>query len=257
MRAQQPPRPYACLGVLIVTALAGGTATACGAAAHHGSAQGHAPAVRVVDGEDRFPSATAADWVTYADHVVKVTVTTSTNISPARREIAAGEGVILRDLVLTVDRVVWSSPNPARPAPKSFHWTAFGWLFKGDPSDPASRTEMSGADAPRLELGESYLMAIEWEPARCSPGTTRCLPCGRAWEATPPSRSPRTFSVPASCMGRQVDGPSRAATLDPNDVNYSLEDAVTGKRLDALTRRLRNAHPEEPENYGPPPAPCT
>ena len=257
MRAQQPTRPYACLGVLIVTALAGATGTACGAAAHHGSAHGHAPAVRLVDGEDRFPSATAADWVTYADHVVKVTVTSSTNISPPRSEIAAGEGVILRDLVLTVDRVVWSSPNPARPAPKSLHWTAFGWLFKGDPSDPASRTEMSGEDAPRLELGESYLMAIEWEPARCSPGDDK-VPAmwqGLGGDSTIP------FSTDVlgtgELMGRQVDGPSRGATLDPNDVNYSLEDAVTGKRLDALTRRLRNAHPEEPENYGPPPAPCT
>lgn len=64
-----------------------------------------------VNAEDRLPNRTAGDLVTYADHVVLVTVTAEKPIPPSEDEIARGEGIVMRDLAMRVDDVLWSSPE--------------------------------------------------------------------------------------------------------------------------------------------------
>jgi hypothetical protein len=126
------------------------------------------PAVVLGHGDDRLPSATAADWVTYADYVVVVSATSERALPPARTETERGEGVIGRKVGLEVKKVLWSRKGAAQPAPRSWEYNASGWVFSdGKPEDPAP---FALEDRPRIESGHQYVLAITWEAPRCSPG---------------------------------------------------------------------------------------
>ena len=45
---------------------------------------------------------------------------------------------------------------------------AWGWHFAD--GKVSNRTEMAASDAPRVETGHHYLIAVAWQEARCSPG---------------------------------------------------------------------------------------
>ncbi|WP_159769617.1 hypothetical protein [Streptomyces sp. HM190] len=210
---------------------AGGTAASGGVIVAHGS--------------DRHPSQTAADWVTHADHVVAVTPVAEREISPTAEELANGEGLILRDVTLRVDDVLWSSDTPGKPAPASFAWVAHGWQFTG--GDTAHREEMTGEDQPRIERGHSYVMAIEWQPPVCGEGDDE-IP-GR-WRGL---GSDSNIPFDGQVLGQgesegSVKSAARAlaaarAEDDPEDPNHSLEDQLTGKGAADLARALQNAEP--------------
>ncbi|MEU6805291.1 hypothetical protein [Streptomyces neyagawaensis] len=212
-------------------AAAGGAATSGGVIVAHGS--------------DRHPSQTAADWVTHADHVVAVTPVAEREISPTAEELEHGEGLILRDVTLRVDDVLWSSDSPAKPAPTSFAWVAHGWQFTG--GDTAHRQEMTGEDQPRIELGHSYVMAIEWQPPVCAEGDDE-IP--GQWRGLG-SDSNIPFDGKVLGQGESEGSVTSAARAlaaakaedDPEDPNHSLEDQLTGKGAPDLTRALQNAEP--------------
>jgi hypothetical protein len=210
--------------------------------------------VLIASGDDRLPNRTAADWVTYADHVVLVTVTREHEMPPSQTEIERGEGIVLRDLTLTVDQVLWSNPKPAKPAPDTFQWTAHGWSFEG--TDPTTnRVKMTGDDQPRMELEQRYVMAIEWEEPRCTdgdrvPGEWR----GLGSDSTIPFDG--ELLGQGEYMGEFVSATDRLKDLPADNPDFSLEDQVTGKTKAALVSSLERATPEKKEQYGPPPAPC-
>ena len=133
------------------------------------SARQSAPAVTVGHAADHLPNESATDWVTYADHVVLVSPVSETEVPPSATEVARGEGLIGRSLDLRVERVLWSREGgPA--APEQIDWHAFGWQFTG--GDLSARTPLAAEDAPRLEVGHQYVLAVRWEPARCTEGDT-------------------------------------------------------------------------------------
>lgn len=241
------------LGWLVCAAIAVVVVSGCsqrGLAPEPGQTQ----KVMSVNAEDRLPNRTAGDLVTYADHVVLVTVTAERPIPPSEEEIARGEGIVMRDLTMEVDDVLWSSPNTKMPAPENFHWNALGWSFKGvDPS--RNQTPMTEADAPRFDLSRSYVMAIEWQPARCTagdkvPGQWR----GLGVDSSMPYETGMLGQ--GELMGRQVSATERLKKLDPTDPNFSLEDQMVGKSLTDLQTVLESAKPLTKESFGPPPAPC-
>ena len=123
--------------------------------------------VAVGHAADHLPNATATDWVSYADHVVLVSPVTEQVVPPAATELERGEGLIGRTLGMRVDQVLWSAKGAAA-APKQFDWQAFGWQFSDDDVD--ALVPLAAEDAPRLELGHQYVLAIRWESARCTDG---------------------------------------------------------------------------------------
>ncbi|GLF97171.1 hypothetical protein [Streptomyces yaizuensis] len=124
-----------------------------------------------VHGIDRLPSETAEEWVAYADHVVSVTATSATEVPATPEEIARGEGVIGRNVNLSVNNVLWSRTGVAQPAPTSWQYSAAGWQFKN--GDLVNRREMAIHGQPRVEPGHTYIMAIAWQAAQCGEdGTT-------------------------------------------------------------------------------------
>ncbi|MGW1898984.1 hypothetical protein ACWCQB_16390 [Streptomyces hirsutus] len=203
--------------------------------------------VIVAHSSDRHPSQAATDWVTYADHVVAVTPVAEKEISPTGEEIERGEGLILRNVTLRVDGVLWSRSAPDKPAPTSFEWVAHGWQFTD--GDTANRTRMTGEHQPRIELGHSYVMAIEWQEPVCAeaegddriPGQWRGL------------GSDSNIPFDGQVLGQgesegKVESAARAraateAESDPDDPNYSLKDQLTGQGAPDLIRALQDAEP--------------
>lgn len=219
-----------------------------GLAAHGSAAQGSAdttsarPSVLIADGDDRLPSGTAADWVTYADHVVVVNVTSERAMQPTRTETERGEGLIGRKINLKVEKVLWSRKNAAQPAPKSWEYNATGWAFSD--RKPAERTPVALHDRPRMETGHQYVLAIAWEAPRCSPG--EASEPGRWMGLGEGSELPYDGGVigQGENMGKvqTVD----AARTEAAEVGSTgdLEDQLAGKTAADLVAQLKTATPE-------------
>ena len=112
------------------------------------------PRILMADGDDRLPSITATDWVTYADHVVVVTAASERRLPISPTDAQRGEGLIGRTVTM---KVLWSRKDAANPAPTSWTYNAAGFAFaKGDPA----AVPMALHDRPRMEVGHQYILVI-------------------------------------------------------------------------------------------------
>jgi hypothetical protein len=201
---------------------------------------------------DHLPSTTAADWVTYADHVVVATPVDERVEPPTAAEVDRGEGLVGRTVTLRVDDVLWSRGDPDRPAPQTMSWDAWGWTFEGEPDN---RGRVVGEGTPRVELGHTYLLAIVWEEARCSPGDPR-QPAG--WQGL---GAASTVPFDGGVVGRgEYEGRVRTleearADVRPGDPNLSFGQELVGGSAGDVRRALDRAVPGTPEEFTPP-APC-
>ncbi|UYM07591.1 hypothetical protein [Solicola gregarius] len=195
------------------------------------------PGIVFVEGADRLPSDTAADWVTYADHIVVVTAAEETEIPPSREEMDIGEGLIGRDMRLRVDKVVWSRRHAARPAPESVVWHAPGWTF----SDGATsrRTTMLYEDEPRVEEGHHYVVALDWVGAKCAAGDGEWLGLGEGG-LVPYDHA----SIGAGeNEGKIVSTPQARRSARRPGPDPGLEDTLVGQDASDLARALNDAKP--------------
>ncbi|WP_053617539.1 hypothetical protein [Nocardiopsis sp. NRRL B-16309] len=110
---------------------------------------------------------TAQDWVTNADHVILASVVDEVVHEPLPVEVERGEGMVGRTVTLDVRRVLWSAPDAARPAPETYEYPTWGFVFTGGVDD---MRPIGTQDEPRVEVGHDYVIAIDWEEARCTPG---------------------------------------------------------------------------------------
>lgn len=192
--------------------------------------------VIVAQGVDRRPSDSAADWVTYADHVVAVTATDQSVIPPTPEEVRRGEGLIGRDVTLKVDEVVWSRQDAPKPAPDVWERTSMGWQFRnGSTSD---RTPIVLAERPRIEVGHRYILAIGWVPA-CGSGRGEWRGLGEG--ATVPYDDGVIGVGETEGDVISLQDAERAARRD--SPNRSLEDRLVGQNGSALTAALDAAKP--------------
>jgi hypothetical protein len=206
--------------------------------------------------EDRLPSRTATSWVTYADHVLVITVTGEREkVPPApatgRQEI----GTVGRSVNVRVDRVLWSRPGATKRPPRAFTWEADGWEFRS--GDVSNRRESAIAGLPRLEVGHTYIHALAWEPPMCS---------------TEDGRSPGAWFRPGSgsvlpydqgTIGRgEMEGTVRtvaqARATTPELADFDFYRGMLGRSGDDLRRTLDRTPPGKREQYGPRPEdyPC-
>ncbi|WP_129308201.1 hypothetical protein [Streptomyces sp. L2] len=176
---------------------------------------------------DYYPSQTAEDWVTYADHVV---------VASPVREAETGrsdytKGSVRYDDDRTVtfrtDHLLWSSRHPAHRMGDSFAMVAPGWRVYRS----GTRVKRTATDAPRLELGHTYLLALRWTDGRWTVlGEGASVPfddhtgdqgewCGRVLSKEDVSRGER--------FSRKDD--------------HSLERALLGQNEAAVTRELARA----------------
>ncbi|MGW5875728.1 hypothetical protein ACWFMI_04115 [Nocardiopsis terrae] len=196
----------------------------------------------------RRPSLTAQDWVTFADHVIQVRAVSEEEVPPEPIEIERGEGLIGRVVTLDVEQVLWSADDAPRPAPKTYDYPAWGYTFTGGVEN---RRIMGVQDQPRVEVGHSYVIAIDWEEARCSPGDE---PQPAMWMGLG-DRS--VVPVDNGVIGNgEKGGRVQTAKERMNSVHRSVDDEVsfegqmTGKNLDAMARELNATRPDpQPADY--------
>ena len=237
------------IGIIVVITVMLGAAVAS-TLALAGKTRG-AERIVVASGDDRLPNQTPADWATYADYVVVATPVGEREDAPNLSEVEGDSGLILRDVTMRVDEVLWSRPGASVAAPRKFMWKADGWVFRnGDLSD---RVKMVGEDQPRIELGHTYIMAIQWQQARCTPGDY--VPA--QWRGL---GADSTLPYDAGVIGQgELEGRSQSVEqardrMQPADT--SLEDQLLGRNAAALRQTLLNAQPippSEQQQFGPPP----
>ncbi|MFE7553215.1 hypothetical protein [Streptomyces gardneri] len=209
--------------------------------------------IMLASGKDAYPNSSASDWVTYADYVV-----TATPIGEKDQDIRAedrqrGEGIVLRDLKLRVDRTLWSSAKASRPQPQVIDLEAWGWSFKD--GDTGKRTKMGSEGSPRLEMGHSYVLALVWEEERCTEGDPR-VPA--KWNVLGGSA---IIPFDSETLGQ---GESEGSVLTVEQAREKggshesagdLEKKVIGKGASSLTAELNAATPREKKQLLPV-APC-
>jgi len=199
------------------------------------------PQVVLGDGDDRLPSATATDWVTYADHVVIVSATSERALPPSRTEMERGEGLIGRKVGLEVKEVLWSRKGAAQPAPRSWEYNATGWVFSDGKLE--DRQPLALRERPRIESGHQYVLAIAWEGPRCSDGDTpepgRWMGLGEGSELP--------FDGDLIGQGEnqgqlQTVAEARTAAADAGSA-VELEDQLAGKGASELAAELKATTP--------------
>lgn len=147
----------AAAGALIITA--GGCATAEQSEQRQGVVLG--------DGRDRTASRTVSDWVTYGDHVLVVTVVGEIRHPASPKELERGEGMLGRTVTLRVDNVLWSAPDAPQSAPTTtLNDAAAGWVFNDNNGE--GTVDFALRHFSRLEVGHTYIRAIEWADDPCS-----------------------------------------------------------------------------------------
>ena len=179
--------------------------------------------------EDRWPSNTAHDWVTYADFVVVASPVREQEVH--RRDYSAGAVASTTDRTVTfgTSTVLWSSRRHAgRDIGKGFELTAPGWKTYRSGGTRAKRT---AADRPRLETGHTYLLALRYDEGRLAVlGEGAAVPFDH-----------HTVGQGEWC-GRTVDPGTlaRGENFSRRDDN-PLEETTLGKNEDAVRRELDRA----------------
>ncbi|WP_037862462.1 hypothetical protein [Streptomyces sp. NRRL S-340] len=110
-----------------------------------------------------YPDQSARDWVTQADHVVVGTPVQEEDTG--RRDFTKGPVGHQTDRKVTfrTDRLLWSAGRPRQSLGRSFDLVAPGWSVMRQSGDRIKRTT---GDAPRLETGHTYLLALRWSGGR-------------------------------------------------------------------------------------------
>jgi hypothetical protein len=112
-------------------------------------------------------SHTAADWAAGADAVAIVSVTHEEAREPAKLSTSVDADLIGRNVTLSVDEVLWTSPElkdhrNVPTLPDSFTTQKWGWT-KND----GVTTEFMTRNSSRVERGHTYIAALGWIPKVC------------------------------------------------------------------------------------------
>lgn len=207
---------------------------------------GPAPKVVLGDGRDRTASSSVQDWVTYADHVLIVTVTRESRVGPSKHEIERGEGMIGRNADMTVAKVLWSAPDAPQKAPATLKMSVAGWVFDNKQSN-AGEVKFAMSGSSRLEKGHSYVKAIEWVDDPCSTD-----PNVGTWEGL---GSGDTIPYDAGVVGAgEFEG--RVQNLDQARTTFqtgesAMRKQVAGAPVDALLNQLRTTRPRAEAVHSP------
>ena len=176
---------------------------------------------------DYYPSQTAEDWVAYADHVVVASPVREADTN--RQDYTKGsiQYDVDRAVTFRTDRLLWSAGRPRHRIGDSFAMVAPGWRVYRS----GTRVKRTATDAPRLELGHTYLLALRWGDGQWTVlGEGASVPfddhtgdrgewCGRVLSEQDVSRGER--------FSRKDD--------------HSLEKALLGQNEAGVTRELAHA----------------
>ncbi|WP_137994141.1 hypothetical protein [Streptomyces vilmorinianum] len=210
-------------------------------------AKSQAGSVLLAEASDHLPSETATDWVTYADHVVVVSAVSERRVPASRAEVERGEGVIGRQVTLKIDKVLWSRAGAPKAAPKTWDYNATGWQFTDGKVDAPRK--MALHERPRVEPGHTYIMAMVWEEARCSPGDTpeparwRGLGAGSEIPYDAGIIGNGEFEGGTQKVAKAQKAPAPVSPLGLDATAAVLEERLDGQAADVLAAELKSAKP--------------
>ncbi|GAA2149889.1 hypothetical protein [Glycomyces algeriensis] len=199
------------------------------------------PGVMLGHGSDHLPSVTAADWVTYADHVVVVEALSEEVLAPTAEDLERGEGIIGRTVALSIEEVLWSREGAAVAAPATWEYSGLGWHF--DEGDVTDTVEMALHDLPRVEVGHRYVMAIRWEKAVCDEDGeyTRAQWRGLGEGSEIPYDDDTIGN--GESEGTVQDAAAFAADAE-EEADQGVEELLAGQDADAIVTALNSAVPD-------------
>ncbi|MEU0674700.1 hypothetical protein ABZ330_17740 [Streptomyces sp. NPDC006172] len=189
--------------------------------------------------DDAVPSVTAKDWVSSAEHVVVATPVREQDVN--RREFKKGPVRYATDRTVTfrTDRVLWSAPGRRHAVDKGFDMVAAGWdVYR----ESGRRVKRTTPEAPRLEPGHTYLLAVRWEGGEGpDAGAGRWTVLG---EGAAVPFDDRTVGRGEWC-GRVLgeEDVALAERFSRSD-DHSLEKVVLGRDEQAVTGELERARKE-------------
>ncbi|MFD7713038.1 hypothetical protein ACFV6E_14035 [Streptomyces sp. NPDC059785] len=201
------------------------------------------PDVIIAQGKDALPNRSAVDWVSYADRVAVVDVTSEAEIPATAEEVAAGEGYISRRIDLDIGEVVWSRPGAPTP-PSTLSLVVDGWSFAD-----GTRTPMAVEESSRLEPGHTYVMSL----ARLADGTWSAIGSQAALpydSGTIGAGEYQGRTVTAAQFGSAVkahdgdtadEGPT---TKDADVIKESVAELTAGKSSDYVETLLTGTDPD-------------
>ncbi|MGQ0463777.1 MAG: hypothetical protein ACT4QG_00500 [Sporichthyaceae bacterium] len=187
----------------------------------------------------RYPFRTAADWTTYADHVVVATVVTE---KPGDRS--------LRDIFLRVTEVLWSADKPRRGTPKTIVVeNVWGWN---------GVTPVAVEKRSRLEVGHTYVLPLRWQPALCDEGDE---PTKASWGFLA-GKAPLPYDEQTIGTGEIAGGTVRAedTTFDDYTRQYEMDSVrvvMHGRSAADLRELLLRTPPGTPQAFGSSAPRCT
>lgn len=112
-----------------------------------------------ITADEIFLDETLVDWVSFADHIARVEVTSEALIARPDSVIDNGEGYVGRRLRLRVHGTLWSNPF-ASALPDEIEFNGFGWLQRASCAELVPVHSGHGHAAPRLEVGGRYIIAL-------------------------------------------------------------------------------------------------
>ncbi|UDY24399.1 hypothetical protein [Nocardioides sp. Kera G14] len=120
------------------------------------TACGSGQSVQVGEADKLLPDATAADWRTYADHLVVAEVVSEKKLPMSEEENGSGEGFADRLLTFRIDKVLWSNEG-AEAAPTELTTSIDGWTVHDGKETPF---RFSGE--PEIVTGHTYVMPVTY-----------------------------------------------------------------------------------------------
>ncbi|MEV0390961.1 hypothetical protein [Nonomuraea sp. NPDC050643] len=222
-------------GILVPSAMAGEAPPA--AAPRAGTGTG-TPIV-LGHGLEIVESATAAHWVSGAQHVVVYTVSEETERPPTQIEVERQEGLTYRTVHARIDRVLWSKDGARTPPAGTWNFTTYGSAFNNN--DGAGTAKFGLEGRPRVEAGHTYIAAIRWHDDPCSADDGK----GR-WGSL---GSGAILPFDAQVIGQgEYEGQVRTAEqnkalMAEESADGALAEKLAGQNIDALLNELRQAEP--------------
>ena len=107
-----------------------------------------------IEAKHSIPVTELADWVSYGDAVVVVSITSERDQPMSAEQEKTGEGALDRRVTMEVEDVVWTRPGADRP-PEVMEVLATGWLLHDGERKPYTLDNL-----PRLTVGHEYLMPL-------------------------------------------------------------------------------------------------
>lgn len=191
--------------------------------------------------DDRYPSQTATDWVTYSDHVISYTVLSEKALPMSEEEQLAGEGFTPRELTVRVNGIIWSKPGSSIKPPaigSTMVRHAGGWtVHEGE------RTPWVDPDRPSLEPDHSYIEAVQW--LTDGPDGTQLSP---SWVGLGEgSKLPFDNSVIGKGENEgEIVSPTQFRAMEDEPGPATLEEQMAGKGASDLADALKAAEPAAP-----------